>query len=176
MHLNEVNLAQKNYGDASLREISREKASASRRREALEESGSKYRDRASERRSLYNQPDVPVVEQSDPNAATKRHAEGPSPPPPAPIKPVAPAKDGSNIGNKLLKMMGWTEGSGLGLEGGGRVDPMFAISLKTFSLYSLLTSSYSEANIYASGVGLGASKGKEVSKYAQGFSGYVSMA
>ncbi len=56
------------------------------------------------------------------------------------------------------------------------MDPMFAISLKTFSLYSLLTSSYSEANIYASGVGLGASKGKEVSKYAEGFSGYVSMA
>jgi len=156
-HNKESDLHKKNYVDTSLREIAREKASASRRREALEESGSRYRDRASERRSLYNQPDVPVVEQSDPNAATKRHAEGPSPPPPAPIKPVAPAKDGSNIGNKLLKMMGWTEGSGLGLEGGGRVDPI-------------------EANIYASGVGLGASKGKEASKYAEGFSGYVSMA
>ena len=34
----------------------------------------------------------------------------------------------------------------------------------------------SEANIYASGVGLGASKGKEVSKYVDGFSGYVDMA
>jgi len=54
-------------------------------------------------------------------------------------------------------MMGWTEGSGLGLEGDGRVDPV-------------------QASIYATGVGLGASKGKEVGKYAEGYSGYVNMA
>lgn len=54
----------------------------------------------------------------------KRRAEGPPPPPSPPPAPVAPAKDETNIGNKLLKMMGWTEGSGLGTEGEGRVDPM----------------------------------------------------
>ena len=83
-----------------------------------------YRDRASERRILFNQPEVPVLELK---TQGKRSAEGPAPvrsptpPPPA----VAPAKDENNIGNKLLKMMGWTEGSGLGTEGSGRVDPMY---------------------------------------------------
>ena len=83
-----------------------------------------YRDRASERRILFNQPEVPVLELK---TQSKRSAEGPvpvkspTPPPPA----VAPAKDENNIGNKLLKMMGWTEGSGLGTEGSGRVDQMY---------------------------------------------------
>lgn len=35
---------------------------------------------------------------------------------------------------------------------------------------------YSKTAIYAEGVGLGASKGKEVGKYGEGYSGYVSMA
>lgn len=45
-------------------------------------------------------------------------------PAPAPPPPKEPAKDENNIGNKLLKKMGWSEGSGLGLSGEGRVDPM----------------------------------------------------
>ncbi len=35
-------------------------------------------------------------------------------------------KDENNIGNKLLKKMGWSEGSGLGAEGDGRAEPMYA--------------------------------------------------
>jgi hypothetical protein len=35
---------------------------------------------------------------------------------------------------------------------------------------------YSQTAIYASGVGLGASKGKEVGKYQEGYTGYVNMA
>lgn len=35
---------------------------------------------------------------------------------------------------------------------------------------------YSQTAIYASGVGLGASKGKEVGKYQEGYAGYVNMA
>ena len=34
---------------------------------------------------------------------------------------------------------------------------------------------YSQTAIYASGVGLGASKGKEVGKYQEGYTGYVNM-
>lgn len=34
----------------------------------------------------------------------------------------------------------------------------------------------SQTAIYATGVGLGASKGKEIGKYADGYSGYVHMA
>lgn len=82
-----------------------------------------YRDRASERRTLFNQPDVPPPE-SHSKSLGKRQAEGPPPPPSPPPVSLAPGKDESNIGNKLLKMMGWTEGSGLGVEGEGRVDPM----------------------------------------------------
>jgi RNA-binding protein 5/10 len=85
----------------------------------------KYRDRASERRVLHNQPDVPLPE---PGASTQRKpAEGPPLPPPPPPPPVHPGKDENNIGNKLLKKMGWAEGSGLGTDGDGRVDPMCVI-------------------------------------------------
>ena len=34
----------------------------------------------------------------------------------------------------------------------------------------------SQTNIYAQGVGLGASKGRELGKYADGYTGYVHMA
>ena len=39
----------------------------------------------------------------------------------------------------------------------------------------LKASRYSQTAIYASGVGLGASKGKEVGKYQEGYTGYVNM-
>lgn len=41
---------------------------------------------------------------------------------------------------------------------------------------SLIDLLYSQTAIYAQGVGLGASKGKELGKYAEGYSGYVHMA
>jgi hypothetical protein len=39
----------------------------------------------------------------------------------------------------------------------------------------LKASRYRQTAIYASGVGLGASKGKEVGKYQEGYTGYVNM-
>jgi hypothetical protein len=45
------------------------------------------------------------------------------------------------------------------------------VVLKTYSLFVC-----SQTAIYASGVGLGASKGKEVGKYQDGYTGYVNMA
>jgi len=73
---------------------------------------------------LHNQPDIPPPELNSSTQADRKHDAPPAPaPPPAP--PVAPAKDGNNIGNKLLKKMGWSEGTGLGTEGDGRVDPMY---------------------------------------------------
>ena len=83
----------------------------------------RYRDRAQERRLLHNQPDAPIAEDNG-KLQEKRYAAGPSPPPPPPPPPVAPAQDENNVGNKLLKMMGWTEGQGLGTEGEGRVEPV----------------------------------------------------
>ncbi|KZT66709.1 hypothetical protein DAEQUDRAFT_752028 [Daedalea quercina L-15889] len=118
----------------------------------------KYRDRASERRVMHNQPDAPLPSEATHKAISKRkHAEGPPKPPTPPPAPVEPAKDQNNIGNRLLKMMGWQEGTGLGTDGEGRVDPI-------------------QTAIYAQGVGLGASKGKEIGKYESGYTGYVHMA
>ena len=77
------------------------------------------------------------------------------------------------MGNKLLKMMGWKEGTGLGSDGDGRVDPMFVYDVSFIDLR--LIHFFSETAIYAQGAGLGASKGKELSKYTEGFSNYVHM-
>ena len=102
-----------------MREVAFEKLAA--RKAALDQP--KYRDRASERRILFNQPDAPVPEK-DASSTKKRPVETPSQPV-TPPPSVNPGKDQSNVGNKLLKMMGWKEGTGLGSDGDGRVDPMF---------------------------------------------------
>lgn len=74
---------------------------------------------------LFNQPDAPVPERDNTKPVKKRQSEGPPPPPSPPPPPVNPGQDQSNVGNKLLKMMGWKEGTGLGTDGDGRVDPMY---------------------------------------------------
>ena len=78
--------------------------------------------------------------------------------------------------------MGWTEGSGLGTEGSGRVDPMYVCLFVKRVLTWLVTnwpsfflSSKSETAVYAAGVGLGASKGRDISKYTEN-TGYSQMA
>ncbi|KAL5532946.1 hypothetical protein ACEPAF_4720 [Sanghuangporus sanghuang] len=167
-HNKESDLHKKNFKDASLREIAREKARAAKKKEEKSDgqadqttSKSQYRDRASERRTLFNQPDVPLPEGGTQakGGNGKRSAEVPPsvPSPPAPVPAAAPGKDENNVGNKLLKIMGWTEGTGLGTGGEGRVDPI-------------------QAAIYASGAGLGSTKAREVGKYQDGYSGYVQMA
>ena len=117
---------QKNFKDANLRDVAREKAKTAKAKAGAAE-GPKYRDRASERRIMHNQPDIPLPEggaAASKAAGKQRRAEGPPPPPSPPPPPVNPGEDESNVGNKLLRMMGWTEGSGLGTDGEGRVEPM----------------------------------------------------
>ncbi|KAF9002035.1 hypothetical protein BDQ17DRAFT_1426312 [Cyathus striatus] len=140
----------KNYKDNNLREVARQKVLA--RKNNTDQP--KYRDRASERRILFNQPDTPLPDKEATQTSKKRHSEEPPAHTPPALKP---GEDDNNIGNKLLKMMGWKEGSGLGTDGEGRVEPIHTA-------------------VYAQGVGLGASKGKELGKYADGYSGYVHMA
>ncbi|KAK7038013.1 hypothetical protein R3P38DRAFT_2903934 [Favolaschia claudopus] len=148
----------KNLKDSNLRDVARQKLAA---RQATSSGGAeqpKYRDRASERRVLFNQPDTPMPEKDAGKVAgKKRQADGPPPPPSPPPPPVNPGKDENNVGNKLLKMMGWTEGTGLGTEGEGRVDPI-------------------SASVYAQGVGLGASKGKDIAKITEASGNYVHLA
>lgn len=69
--------------------------------------GSQYRDRARERRQVYNQPNAP---------RRKAPAES-APTPKEPEKPAAPSK-----GASLLGKMGWTAGEGLGADRSGRTD------------------------------------------------------
>ncbi|KAL1743273.1 hypothetical protein HDZ31DRAFT_83514 [Schizophyllum fasciatum] len=160
-HNRESDLHKKNNNDGRLRELAQRKLAARQGRDqaATDASASaqpKYRDRASERRTLFNQPDVPLPEGPITAIPAVSTARAIPPPPPPPPQPVHPAQDQSNVGNKLLKMMGWKEGTGLGVEGEGRVEPIIT-------------------NIYAAGAGLGASKGREVGKYADGYAGYVHM-
>ena len=80
----------------------------------------KYRDRAQERRRVHNQPEVPILNPD------KSRLEAPESTPVAiaPAPSGEPGKDESNVGNKLLKKMGWSEGTGLGAEGEGRAEPV----------------------------------------------------
>ncbi|KXN87742.1 RNA-binding protein 5-A [Leucoagaricus sp. SymC.cos] len=142
----------KNYKDGNLREVARQKLQA---RKADEQP--KYRDRALERRTLFNQPDTPVPEGGSNKPNKKRQSEGPPPRPSPPAPALNPGEDTNNVGNKLLKMMGWKEGMGLGTEGDGRTEPIVTA-------------------IYAQGVGLGAAKAREVGKFSDGYSGYVQQA
>jgi len=155
-HNKESELHKKNFKDPNLREVARQKVAA--RQASATSEQPRYRDRASERRVLFNQPEVPTIENdAGKGGGRKRQAEGPPAPPSPPPPPVNPGKDENNVGNKLLKMMGWTEGTGLGASGEGRVDPI-------------------SAAIYAQGVGLGASKGKDISKVTEASTNYVHLA
>ncbi|KAG8856873.1 hypothetical protein FRB91_000211 [Serendipita sp. 411] len=153
--------AMKNLLNEALQETAREKVAKVRGTNDTSTAGgakSVYRDRASERRVIHGQPDAPLPEPSrgigagsagpGQGAGSKKIKDVPlSPPAPPTPPPKEPAKDENNIGNKLLKKMGWSEGTGLGLSGEGRVDPI-------------------QTAIYASGAGLGASKGRDITRVA----------
>ena len=96
-------------------------------RKAANAEAPKYRDRASERRILFNQPDTPLPDRDEGKVVVKRkfaevssHSASATPPP----AQINPGSDANNMGNKLLKMMGWKEGTGLGSEGDGRLNPV----------------------------------------------------
>lgn len=121
-HLIFMIVIQKNYKDSNLREVARQKVSARKVGTTVDQP--RYRDRASERRTLFNQPDMPLPEKDVPTR--KRQVEAVSLAISAPpVPPTEPGKDETNVGNKLLKIMGWKEGTGLGSEADGRVNPMF---------------------------------------------------
>ncbi|KIK63865.1 hypothetical protein GYMLUDRAFT_95422 [Collybiopsis luxurians FD-317 M1] len=156
-HNKESELHKTKFMNANLRDEARQKMIARQQGKASEQP--KYRDRALERRTLFNQPEIPLPEADNGKVSKRKQAEGPPPPPPPPSVPLNPGQDENNVGNKLLKMMGWREGTGLGVNGEGRVDPI-------------------KTAVYAEGAGLGASKGKDVGKFTEGHGGggYLSMA
>ncbi|KAG9098063.1 hypothetical protein FS749_004791 [Ceratobasidium sp. UAMH 11750] len=154
-HSTESALHKTNLGKPELCEAAKTKLEAARQTVAAstpteENQQPKYRDRAAERRVALRQPDHPMPE---PTEKKRKWAEAPPAPAPPPPPPVMPGKDENNVGNKLLKKMGWSEGAGLGTSGEGRVDPV-------------------QTALYEQGVGLGASKAREVTN----FQGYREMA
>jgi hypothetical protein len=56
----------------------------------------------------------------------ERAAQGLAPPPP--VDPSGPKIADDNVGNQMLRRMGWREGSGLGAQGSGIVAPVLAQS------------------------------------------------
>jgi RNA-binding protein 5/10 len=121
-------LEQKNLQDPALREEGHRKAQQAQLKGPPKPPGDglpppKYRDRALERRTAFRQPDMPQISGGE-VSLKRKYSRGPTPPPPPPPPAIIPAKDEENVGNKLLKKMGWSEGSGLGAGGEGRVEPM----------------------------------------------------
>ncbi|TQN73314.1 putative RNA-binding protein [Colletotrichum shisoi] len=106
-----------------------------------EESGPQYRDRAKERREVFNQPAKPKVapvqgagkpaRKDDKQAAARPPVEEKTTPPPAP-----PQSKGAG----MLAKMGWNTGQGLGAKGDGRTEVI-------------------ATHAYQEGVGLGAEGG-----------------
>lgn len=96
-----------------------------------------YRDRAKERRKVFNQPAKVKWPQQYPH-----HQPAPKNAPQQvaqePAKPEEPA-----VGNKLLAKMGWSDGEGLGKSGEGRFAPI-------------------QVQQFAERAGLGMSKGRDV--------------
>ncbi|KAI9029355.1 hypothetical protein DFJ74DRAFT_754825 [Hyaloraphidium curvatum] len=107
---------------------------AAKREEAAkqdQEAASQWKDRAAERRKAFNQPARPPKPQ-------RHFVGGPRSAPPPPVEePTRRGIGGDNIGNQMLKKLGWREGEGLGRDSGGIVEPI-------------------KAEAYARGAGLGA--------------------
>ncbi|KAL2757709.1 hypothetical protein ACRALDRAFT_2025446 [Sodiomyces alcalophilus JCM 7366] len=108
-------------------------------------STSQYRDRAKERREVFNQPAKPTVPPSTgkQNASLSSSAREPRETPAAATKPTStPAAAAQpSKGSAMLAKMGWTSGKGLGANGEGRTEVI-------------------ATHAYQEGVGLGAEGGK----------------
>ncbi|KAK6341811.1 hypothetical protein TWF730_001301 [Orbilia blumenaviensis] len=125
----------KNLKDEKLLKIAEGKLKKNgvvRDREAIDDDGQGYRDRAKERRIIHSQPANPGAargQQKSKEAAASR------------ASPEKETKPPVNRGASLLSKMGWTEGRGLGAQETGITAPIVA-------------------GMYVEGVGLGASGGK----------------
>lgn len=131
----------------------------------------KYRDRALERRAIFGSSKGPDTTNHPHKKAKFRAFEGPSPSTPAsastdtslpasttptsaPAQTPTPEMDSTNIGNILLRSMGWTEGAGIGADGAGIDKPIepvrYAAGAGIGSVGAGSTSAVSEQRQYGS--------------------------
>lgn len=102
-----------------------------------------YRDRAAERRNLYGSSapsENDVIDSSEDIMGLRKGASDPTPfPPGVGVRGITTTEvssfdviteekaiDESNVGNRMLRNMGWQEGSGLGRDGSGMKEPVQA--------------------------------------------------
>lgn len=107
----------------------------------------KYRDRASERREIFGQPENPNVNVNKRKFEDNEQSQNQG----------QQQQEESQIGKSLLEKMGWKSGSGLGYTNEGRVDPIETLS-------------------YESKAGLGASKGRDIAQAGRGYLENVKLA
>jgi len=127
--------------EEKIRELQKKHASTEE-----EPSAPQYRDRAKERRNLHGLDPSGLAREYD-RDYRDHHSRRGEPSREAEMsaaRHVAVPLNESNIGNRLLKSMGWTEGKGLGRHGQGIVNPI-------------------QAEQHTEGVGLGASGGRNLS-------------
>lgn len=105
--MHRLNLTDQSNIDRAISQLAR--MGKTPRRMVPKNKGSQYRDRARERRQVYNQPNAPRRKAPLDSTAASAAKEV--------EKPAAPSK-----GAALLGKMGWTAGEGLGAERAGRTD------------------------------------------------------
>ncbi|KAI3544318.1 G-patch domain-containing protein [Colletotrichum filicis] len=107
---------------------------------ADEESAPQYRDRAKERREVFNQPAKPKVPVQGGNKPARKDDKTANPPAAASKEKTPPPAPPKSKGAGMLAKMGWSTGQGLGANGDGRTEVI-------------------ATHAYQEGVGLGAEGG-----------------
>lgn len=104
-----------------------------------------YRDRAKERRLKYGEADPPPPNRSRERFEKEVRKQTAQMQKQASNNLASTPIDGSNLGNRLLQRMGWTEGQGLGKKNQGRTD---IIKVKALFIAGLIVKDFKMCHFY----------------------------